>query len=149
MEGGFVLAYSLAVALPRYSALGLFRVNAWWFNMTELDSSLTIDVQAVQPTVDRESTLATDNEDSSRNIVMAEVKGDEESVESGNSSNEEDRQTDETTCIIVGTSPPPPPVVNPWNKNTKNARNSAEKGRTRLYWIARYVYQRLTVLSAL
>ena len=144
---GCVLAYSLAVALPRYSAVGT-KSNAL-VNMTEVDSSLTIDVQAVQPTVDRESTLATDNEDSSRNIVMTEVKGDEESVENGNSSNEEDRQTDETTRIIVGTSPPPPPVVNPWNKNTKNARNSTEKGRTRLYGIACYVYLRLTVLSAL
>ena len=114
--------------------------------MSEVDSSHTIDVQ---PSIDRESTLATDSEESNRNIDITEGKGDEESVENGNSSNEEEKQMNETTRAVVATSPPPPPVVNPWNKNTKNARNSTEKGRPRSYKMSCYVYRRLIVVCAL
>ena len=110
--------------------------------MSEVDSSHTTD--DVQFAIDPDNTLPMDDGDSSHDIEIVDGKTSEESVENGNSSNGEEKEANETTrAINLATSPPPPPVVNPWNKNTKNARNSTEKGRVRFHEFARQVLQRL------
>ncbi|XP_028400269.1 la-related protein 1B-like [Dendronephthya gigantea] len=101
--------------------------------MSEIDSSHKLDAEKVEPgideSIDSENTLFTVSKDWSECIDIPESKGDEETVENGNSSSGEEKQAYETTramTAISATSPPPPPVVNPWNKTTKNARNSTE-----------------------
>jgi hypothetical protein len=103
--------------------------------MSEADSSNTIDEQLpVDPAVE---TLPTDNGDSSQSIEIPEGKTNEESVENGNSSSGEEKQANETSHTIdLPAIAPPPPVVNPWNKSTKNARNSTEKGKARFIGFA-------------
>ena len=101
------------------------------------------EVDDVQFAIDPDNTLPVDSGGTSRSIEIPEGKTNEESVENGNSSNEEEKQTNETTLAVnVATMPAPPPVVNPWNKNTRNARNSVEKGRTRFHDFAGIILQR-------
>ena len=101
--------------------------------MTEVDSSLATDVQSC---IDQGNSLSMNVEDSSQNIDTAEGQLTEESGKNGDSFNEDEKQPNETAPSSFGKSPPPPPVVNPWNKSTKNARNSTEKGRARLNELA-------------
>lgn len=104
--------------------------------MSEIDSSHKVDAEKVEPgideSIDSENTLFMVSKDWSECTDIPESGKDKETVENGNSSSGEEKQANETTRAISATSPPPPPVVNPWNKNTKNARNSTENGKTRI-----------------
>ena len=88
------------------------------------------EVDDVQFAIDPDNALPVDNGGTSESIEIPEGKTNEESIKNGNSSDGDEKQADETTrAVNVATVPAPPPVVNPWNKNTRNARNSVEKGR--------------------
>lgn len=111
--------------------------------MSEGDSSHTVDVQS---TIDTGITSTTENKDSAQRTEIPKGKINEESVENGNISDGEEKQASEGRTNIA-TSPPPPPVVNPWNKNTKNARNSSEKGWLVLHEFASKVTLAFIVIS--
>jgi hypothetical protein len=100
------------------------------------------EVEDVQFAIEPDNTLPVDNGDTSRATDIHEGKTNEDSAENGNSSNGEEKEANDTSrATNVVTRPAPPPVVNPWNKNTRNARNSTEKGRARFRVFASLIFQ--------